>query len=97
MTHDYRELVLREILERGFYWMANVKLSTEYVEQLRSRGHDAYVIHGLGDGGVKDVIFIASYAPIIKKFLLNRRENVKSQLSVLNEAIEELEKLIHGK
>lgn len=96
MSYNYRETQLKEIINRGVYWMANAHLATIYVAELRSMGYDAYVIHGLGNGGVKDVIFLPSYAPTLMKILKDRIRTVEQELATLNEATKEIEKIIHG-
>lgn len=67
--------------------MANKKLAKEYVKELREMGHDFYVIHGLGESGVRDVIFNKESARKVYDILTFLKEKSEKQLKKLNEAI----------
>lgn len=82
---DYRESQFKEIIERGIYSMANVKLSQEWTDELRSRGHDFYVLHGVGSNGTRDIIFHKNRAREIYATLNNLKERAERELSALSE------------
>lgn len=92
--YNYKEEQFKEMIECGIYWMGNPELAQQYVDELRSRGHEFYLIHGVIRSGMEhDVIFNKESVGKIRKIINYFMENTKRSLESAEETVRTLNKI----
>lgn len=92
--YNYKEEQFKEMIKYGIYWMGNPELAQKYVDELRSRGYDFYVIHGVVRSGMgHDVIFNKESVGKVREIINYFMENTKRNLESAEEAVRTLNKI----
>ena len=85
--YNYKEEQFKQIIEHGIYWLSNLEITEEYVNELRSRGYDFYSLSALGRYGVENVIFNKESCEKIYEILALSLRDAENRVQELKNAM----------